>query len=316
MDDDHQTVNLRMAFAHCTEGYIKADCTNIYCRICAIKLESLDDISRHLHSVHGKPLNFNCDIGIQPFRLIKDKLQCAICKAKLLGLRQLSRHTQSHFLRFTCESCGKSYSTSTALKGHIRFSHIDNERICRRCKRTFSSLDAKRTHITESRRCWSHVCNMCGERFMNWNLKQNHLVEVHGTQKKDHSCPECGQTFDCRKKYRVHFKINHTDDNFKCACCELKFDTKRNLEEHRLVHTKEKLFHCGSCSKSFSRKKNLVQHMWIHNEFKRFECKPCNKKFNQRVSWRTHMKSYHPDLANFDEGKNNNVKFMLSILKS
>ncbi|XP_030033846.2 gastrula zinc finger protein XlCGF26.1 isoform X9 [Manduca sexta] len=316
MDDDHQTFNTRMAFVHCNEGYIKSDCTNIICRICAEPFDTLEEIAAHLKTKHNKPIDLNVEIGMQPFKLRKDRMVCAICNFKSLGLRQLSRHTQSHFLRYTCESCGKSYATNTALKNHMRFSHIGDERICRKCKTTFNSLEAKRKHIQESRRCWSHLCMVCGDRFMTWNLKQAHLVEVHGTQKKDHICPECGEVFLCRKKYRVHFKIAHTDDNFMCSCCGLKFDTRRNLEEHRVSHTKEKLFPCTVCPKSFSRKKNLVQHMWIHSEYKRFECKSCNKQFNQRVSWKAHMRSYHPDSVAIDEGKNNNIKFFYSVLKT
>ncbi|XP_048003222.1 gastrula zinc finger protein XlCGF26.1-like isoform X14 [Leguminivora glycinivorella] len=304
MVDDHQTFKVRTAFVHCSEGYIKADCTELHCRLCSQPFDTLEAIASHIHLEHDKKLNLNSELGIQPFKLEKDKLLCAMCNAKFPCIRQLSRHTQSHFLKYTCDTCGKSYATITTLKNHIRFSHAGNERICRKCRMTFSTLEAKREHLRISSKCWSHLCMFCGERFMTWTLKQMHLNQVHSAPKKSHSCPECGEVFSERKKYRVHFKISHTDDNFMCTCCGLKFDTKRGLEEHRVVHTKEKLFPCSVCSKSFPRKKNLAQHMWIHSEYKRFECGPCNKQFNQRVSWRTHMKSYHPDLVDF-EGKTN-----------
>ncbi|XP_068625805.1 zinc finger protein 668-like isoform X7 [Battus philenor] len=315
MDVEHQTFKLRMAFIHCSEGYIKVDCTDLRCRICFERFDAIDDVARHLKEKHQENLNLNYEIGIQPFKLEKDRLFCAICRLKSPCIRQLSRHIQTHFLKYTCEACGKSYATITALRHHITYSHTGENRICRKCKSTFGNLEAKRQHLAESRKCWSHLCNVCGERFMTWTLKQAHLTQVHGTQKRSHICPECGEMFFDRKKYRVHFKISHTDDNFVCSCCGMKFDTKRNLEEHRVVHTKEKLFPCPVCSKSFPRKKNLVQHMWIHSEQKRFGCDICNKQFNQRVSWKTHMKSYHPDL-NFEATKNNNVKIVLTVLKT
>lgn len=324
METDHTTFKVRMAFAHCNEGFIKADCTDIRCRLCSVNLENLQDTAAHLQLKHRQPINPDADLGIQPFKLENDKFVCAICDSKSLCLRQLSRHTQSHFLKYTCEACGKSYATMTTLNHHIRFSHIQDKRICRKCKATFSTLEAKRKHLKESRKCWSHLCNVCGERFVTWNLKQAHLAEVHGTEKRTYVCPECGEIFVDRKKYRSHFKINHTDDNFMCSCCGLKFETKRDLSEHRVVHTKERLFPCTVCSKSFPRKKNLVQHMWIHSEHKRFECTLCNKQFNQRVSWKTHMKSNHPEIyippykstSAFDQGKNNNLKILLSVIKS
>lgn len=316
MNKDHKNFNPRMAFHHCSEGYIKVDCTDIKCRICSEQCQTLEEIAGHLVSAHKKPLNLTVECGLQPFKLERNTLSCAICNAKCLCLRQLSRHTQSHFWRYTCEACGKSYATNTTLRSHIRFSHINNERICRKCKSTFSSLEEKRKHLAESPRCWSHLCCVCGERFMTYHLKQQHLSEVHDVKKKTFVCPECGEVFIDRKRYRVHFRIFHTDDNYTCSCCGMKFETKRTLDDHRVTHTMEKLFPCTVCSKSFPRKKNLNQHMWIHREQKRFECNLCNKKFNQKVSWKTHMKSYHPELlVDFDEGKNNNIKFKKPSLR-
>lgn len=315
MDDEHPIFKVRLAFVHCNEGYVKVDCTNLRCRICSESFDDLDAVAKHLYFEHDTNLDLTEDLGVQPFRIDKDKYYCAICKWKSICLRQLSRHTQSHFCKFTCEACGKSYSTATTLSHHIRFSHSGNERICRKCKMTFSSLEAKREHLNQSRKCWAHVCNLCGERFMTWTLKQGHLAEVHEAPKRTYACPECPEIFDDRKKYRSHFKISHTDDNFMCSCCGMKFENKRRLEDHRVVHTKEKLFQCTVCSKMFPRKKNLAQHMWIHSEHKRFGCAMCNKLFNQRVSWRTHMKSYHPELVDIEETKNNNFKFLLSVLK-
>ncbi|XP_053623417.1 zinc finger and SCAN domain-containing protein 12-like isoform X9 [Plodia interpunctella] len=324
MDDEHEIFNSRMAFVHCAEGSIKADCTDLRCRICLKKFANLEDTARHLHNDHLEPINLDVDLGIQAFKLEKDKFICAICNSKFLSLRQLSRHTQTHYLKYTCEACGKSYGTLTTLRHHIRFSHITEERICRKCKMTFASLQAKRDHLKQSPKCWPHLCNACGQRFVTWNIKQAHLNEVHGAQKKSYVCPECSKVFADRKKFRFHFKVTHTDDNYMCANCGVKFDTKRGLDEHKVVHTKEKLFPCLVCSKSFPRKKNLVQHMWIHSANKRFECTICNKQFNQRVSWKNHMKAYHPDIyippyqstSTFDETKNNNIKLLFSVLKT
>lgn len=314
MEKEHVSFNVRMAFVHCNEGYIKADCTDHRCRFCCERFETVNDAAYHLVNKHAIQIELDYEIGMQPFKLEKDRLLCAICNAKSICLRQLSRHTQTHFLKYTCEACGKSYATITTLRNHITYCHTGEERICRKCKQGFPSTEAKRQHLNTSKRCWSHLCHICGERFVSWNVKQQHMMEVHGAQRKTYACPECPEVFVDRKKYRVHFKIRHTDDNFVCSCCGNKYDTKRNLDEHRVVHTKEKLFPCTVCSKSFPRKKNLVQHMWIHSEYKRFSCTLCNKQFNQRVSWKTHMKSYHPDLA-FDMTKNNNVTILLPDMK-
>ncbi|XP_026489414.1 zinc finger and BTB domain-containing protein 41-like isoform X14 [Vanessa tameamea] len=296
MDEEHETFKVETAFAHCAyEGYLKVDCTDLRCRICKKAFKKLDEIAKHLNDVHDQKINLEFHLGIQPFKFENDKLLCGICDKNFPCLRQLSRHMSSHYQNFTCEECGKSYTTNGSLQQHMRFSHITNERICRRCRQTFSSLEAKREHVESSPKCWSYHCFVCALRFMKWSAKEEHLISVHGQAKKTHCCPECGKVFTSRNSYRVHFATTHAGISFVCSWCGRKFSTKRHLEQHTVIHTGLKLFECLVCSKSFPRKANLNQHMWIHSEFKRFECSMCNKQFNQRVSYKSHMKTHHPE---------------------
>lgn len=301
MDEEHATFNIKMAFAHVHDDIVKVDCTELRCRICSQQFDDLGSVAQHLKDDHNKDLNLNEELGLLPFKIYKDKLLCAVCSWKTFSMRQLSRHTQSHFVKFTCKACGKSYSTKNTLTNHIKYVHHDQERICRKCRKTFASLDLQRAHVSESPKCWPHVCHTCGDRFITATLKQAHLTSAHGLEKKKYYCQECPEVFDDRKKYRTHFKQTHTEDAYICNWCGLKFVYKNALKKHAIVHTKEKLFPCTVCPKSFVRKENLTQHMWIHSEHKRYGCATCNKVFNQRVSWRTHMQSHHPGLVNFDD---------------
>ncbi|KAL0808622.1 hypothetical protein ABMA28_013060 [Loxostege sticticalis] len=296
MSEYHPEVKLRIAFAHIPEGYIKIDCTDLRCRICFAQLNKLEVAVDHLIKEHDQTIDLSCDLGVQPFILPDEKWACALCESKFISLRALSRHTQSHFPKFTCEACGKSYFSVSSLRFHKQVSHIGDQRICVKCKKTFETLEEKRKHVLESPRCWAFVCKFCGERFVSSTLRNAHRTQVHGMQSKEYVCPECPEVFPDRQKYRIHFITTHTNDYFSCTCGK-KFDSKSNLKKHMVVHTKEKLFPCTVCSKAFSRKKNLVQHMWIHSEHKRFECVDCNKQFNQKVTWKSHMKSYHPGVA-------------------
>lgn len=302
MEDEHRNYKVHLAFSHLHEGYVKADCTDLRCRLCLEPFEKLEHAAEHLKDIHNLALDLDFELGIQPFKIEKDKLCCAICDGKFSSLRSLSRHTQKHFLKFTCDSCGKSYSTSTSLKHHITYSKCSfggDSRMCRKCKKVFGSLSDLREHLMKTKKCCQHVCNICGERFATWILKQNHLVDAHETPKKMYPCPECEHIFDKADAYRAHFKIAHTDDHFKCSCCGRKFDTEYRLKRHMVSHTGEKLFMCNVCSKSFPRKSTLEQHMWIHRAVKKWKCVTCDKQFNQRVSWKTHMRAHHPELCDF-----------------
>lgn len=293
MENEHQTFKIEIAFAHCPEGYVKADCTDLRCKLCNEKFAELPSIAKHIFETHGVVINFESDLGIHPFKFDNEKLLCGDCDRNFPCLRQLSKHVASHYKNFTCEGCGKSYTTNNSLQQHLRFSHTKDEQICRKCRKTFSSLEAKREHVTSSPKCWTYQCHLCSQRFITWKCKQDHLVEVHGQKKKKYSCPECGEEFHSRSAYRDHFSINHSVVNFSCSYCGKNFSTKHHLDQHTVAHTGLKLYKCDVCSKTFPRKKNLNQHMWIHSDVKRFECVACNKKFNQKISYVTHMKNYH-----------------------
>lgn len=302
MNRDHSSFNVDTAFAHTVsaEEYIKADCTELQCRLCPKTLDNITSIAEHLHLEHDKKINLNAEVGLQVFKLGQERWVCAVCSLKFPSLRALSRHNSIHYHKYTCETCGKSYISKENLNKHILFGH-SQEKICIKCRKSFPNSEARRLHVLATRRCWPFACNLCGDRFVSRKLKIAHKSEVHsvGNTKKCHTCPECQRSFDEWRQYRAHYIISHTDVNYVCPFCGIKFDNKGSLESHKVIHTKEKLFHCTVCSKSFVRKKNLSQHMWIHSEHKRFQCIPCNKQFNQRVSWKTHMRSYHPELVDF-----------------
>ncbi|XP_049704022.2 gastrula zinc finger protein XlCGF57.1 isoform X13 [Helicoverpa armigera] len=298
MKTEHDYFKVRTAFAHCAyDSYIKIDCTEMACKKCAQTFNRVEEFAHHLNEKHDEKINFDYQLGVNPFKFVQDRLMCGVCDINFPCMRQLSRHMSSHYRNFTCDCCGKSYTTNSGLQQHIRFSHIDKERICRKCRQTFSSLEAKKEHTINSPKCWMYQCYMCLQRFMTWSSKEEHLVQVHGQKKKSYSCPECSLSFTTRNKYRYHFNTTHAEINFTCPYCGRKFASKRYLEQHIVVHTGAKMFQCNVCSKAFPRKKNLAQHMWIHSEYKRFECRPCNKQFNQRVSYKSHMKGHHPEIS-------------------
>ncbi|XP_063632052.1 gastrula zinc finger protein XlCGF57.1-like isoform X20 [Cydia splendana] len=298
MEDEHKIFEVRFAFQHCSEGYIKVDITDFKCRICKERLLDLETAARHLKTKHYNPdINLNYEVGLQPFKLVNNsKWTCALCQMEAYSLRQLSRHTQTHYSKVTCEVCGKSYSTLNSLRQHVQFVHFGRQRICRKCKRTFDSAEEKHDHLTKFKLCRQYCCTLCGDRFILLKEKDAHMTEKHGAPEKIFSCARCNEKFTTPKRLANHFQVTHTETDFVCHCGK-SYKHKKSLDDHVITHSQEKGYVCGDCSKTFYRKSSLVQHMWIHSEYKRFECVQCNKKFNQRVSWKTHMKSRHPEQA-------------------
>ncbi|XP_049704024.2 zinc finger protein 431 isoform X14 [Helicoverpa armigera] len=299
MRTEHQDFKVKMAFNHVGEGAIKVDCTDLKCRICFETLNNIEQAAEHLYNIHCKNININHDLGLHPFKIYMNKYACAMCAEKFSTLALLSKHIHTHFVKYTCDTCGKSYAMYTSLQSHLRFTCFSgSQKIkCRKCKKVFLTLLERNNHLEKSLRCRQHVCNVCGDRFVTWNMKQNHMKTTHNVPQKSYTCPECDIVFKKRDYLRSHFITAHTDDYYECSYCEKRFDSETNLKRHLVIHTGERNFICSVCSKAFPRKSTLDQHMWIHSEVKKHECKMCDKTFNQRVSWRTHMKSRHPELS-------------------
>ncbi|XP_026743937.1 myoneurin-like isoform X11 [Trichoplusia ni] len=195
---EHSSFNVNTAFAHTmsSEEYLKVDCTEIGCRLCAKSLDSLTSLAEHLVKDHNKEINLNAEIGLQVFKLGQERWVCAICSQKFPSLRALSRHNSCHYHKYTCETCGKSYISRENLNKHILFGH-SQEKICVKCRKSFPNSEDRRQHILANRRCWPFCCNLCGDRFVSRKLKSTHMTEVHsvGNAKKSHNCPECDRSF-------------------------------------------------------------------------------------------------------------------------
>lgn len=297
MTKEHSNFKIGMAFAHMPDGAIKVDCTELKCRLCDEPLPDLDEAAKHLTKEHRKKINLKFDLGMHQFKIYKGKYTCSLCPEKFPTLPLLSKHTHTHYVQYTCEVCGKSYASLSSLNCHLRYccGYEPGTKFCRKCSKTFTSIKERTKHLEISVKCRQHVCNVCGIRFITWNMKQNHMKETHDMPGKSYQCPECPSEFNKRDTLRMHFKITHTNDFVECSYCEKKFETDMMLKRHIVVHTGERNFVCKVCSKAFPRKSTLGQHMWIHSEVKKHECKYCDKTFNQNVSWRTHMKSKHPE---------------------
>lgn len=302
-EQEHQEFQPEIALFHLKDIScdVKVDCTDLRCRLCFNSFENIDDVAKHIHKDHNISINLEVDLGVLPFKIHKDKYFCIVCNKKFPNIRYLSKHTNTHFVKHTCEYCGNSYASTTALGSHIRYRCSRQSRLpfCRKCKMTFNSLKERMRHMESSKSCCPRVCNICFDRFPTSQSKQRHMMEKHDEPVTTFPCPECGMVFKKRDAFRQHYVLTHTEDHFPCAQCDQKFSSQRNLKKHLVLHSGEKLFECNVCNKSFKRKSGLNQHQWIHAEVKKHSCHLCDKHFNQRVCWKSHMRSRHPELCDF-----------------
>lgn len=303
MDEMHKTVDIHTAFAHTKrrdDFRLKVDCVNLKCRICSKSLDTVADVPQHLIDHHEtkdiKDIDLSYEVGLHPYRLIKDKFVCLVCEFKLPTLTKLTRHMTSHYADYACDACDRRYTNEENLRNHIKFGHSEKH-ICRKCMLVFATLEEKKEHLKTSTQCWSTMCTHCGERFPSWDQKQKHLVSKHNVQPLTYPCPDCDIVFKSRYHFYHHYNTTHSELALVCSYCGKKCRSKSFLETHLVIHTGDRKFQCNVCSKAFIRMRGLQDHMWTHSETKRYPCQICDMAFCQKRSFTSHMTNTHPDYS-------------------
>ncbi|KAI8426836.1 hypothetical protein MSG28_014518 [Choristoneura fumiferana] len=290
MSEEHETFKVRMAFVHCSEGFIKADCTELRCRLCSESFDTLEAVASHLHLEHDMKLNLNFELGMQPFKLEKDKLLCAMCDMKFPCIRQLSRHTQSHFLKHTCDTCGKSYATITTLKNHIRFSHADKKSVS---NATIERRNAELIVLYSTAYPFRlpgklMVCVYCCEKFEDPSMFRLHMDGEH-------------------QQFKVWMAFVHVSDgdlkvdctDLRCRTCSQHFPKLEDVAEHLLrVHNHpldlNYYLETGEISRFRMAKRNaevILQYSTVYPfrlRSKSMFCVYCDDEFEDPAEFRTH----------------------------
>ncbi|XP_053623428.1 zinc finger protein 668-like isoform X18 [Plodia interpunctella] len=238
MDQEHAIFSLKVAFYNLPKSeFIKADLTNLKCRLCPEQFASLEAAAAHLTVTHNQNLTKNGKLGVMPYYLQKDVYTCAICEKSFPSLFHLNRHTITHFLSYVCHVCGSSYVASTGLLRHVRSKHQDYEVPCKKCGKKFPTMEAKEKHRRTEKQCMPYCCFKCNERFLDWKTRKRHMETAHGQSRKLYRCRECDLTFNNEGTYYDHFKLQHSTDCATCKHCGMKFLSLYRLKRHISKHS-------------------------------------------------------------------------------
>ncbi|XP_075989285.1 uncharacterized protein LOC142985169 isoform X5 [Anticarsia gemmatalis] len=278
---------------------IRLDITDLICKICDTKIDSLEDVISHLSNEHKKMFYSDIKNHIMPFKFDTDKLTCCLCLNIFDKFKGLQEHMHKHYRNFICNVCDAGFINMGSLRTHAN-THVKGTFACTYCPKIFDSVPKQKSHIrtAHTHKDVINRCPHCNEGFREYYKREEHLSKVHGVENNVFKCNACEEVFLSAKNLRRHVKKDHLmDRRHRCSLCDMQFFRLHDLSMHMVKHTGVKKFKCEVCLKSYGRKKTLKEHMKIHNGDRRFRCEECDATFVQKCSWRSHVRNRHGLIA-------------------
>lgn len=296
---EHAREHTEEALTFCRpSAKLKVDITDLACKICESKFDSLVEFKEHLVLEHDIKINPKFSDGVIPF-MMKDEscFPCVICHEKFELFSTLNKHMNAHDPTFICSFCGKNFLNIDRLRRHLHIHENSENYKCSRCPEVFTSWQARNNHLVNS-----HItkkrnkCPYCQETFKEYLEKLRHMKNVHD-KTVEYKCNLCGATFELcslRTRHLANFHGIGLKKVFTCGWCSKTCVSASKLKQHSVKHSGEKNFKCGVCFKAYARKKTLKEHLKIHYNIKDHVCAYCDRAFVQKSSLNSHLKTHHP----------------------
>ena len=215
--------------------------------------------------------------------------ECAKCGDTFIRKNQLGKHMTTHNREdqtvYTCEICSKSYTRKQDLQFHKDTVHNEDARFsCEVCGRWFTSARFLKIHTVKQTCTKLYKCEICGDAFPRLNTLTKHRAKH---TEKEYICKTCGKHFPNDSNLRRHM-FQHSDTIFSCEFCGKIFKTPYSLKDHVVVHTKEKRHICHLCGEGFGHSSGLRLHTMKHTGQKPYTCATCGKSFPTSSRLRGH----------------------------
>lgn len=187
--------------------------------------------------------------------------RCPQCSSRFNSRAALQQHIITiHTDRkdHICETCGKRFSSKTAMTVHLR-SHSD-ERLyrCKLCDYAGRTASAVYVHMSTHAKevC---VCEVCSKIFKSTRNLNDHLRRVHSKEKK-HKCTYCDKKFVDKYMLTVHVRCHTGVRPYQCRLCDKAFIRSDGLKEHMAIHGERTWYDCDKCGRKFASKKGVTRH--------------------------------------------------------
>lgn len=137
---------------------------------------------------------------------------------------------------FTCETCSKSFKTSSNLNVHIKMHNNQRDHQCTDCPQAFFTSSHLKAHLKIHLNEMKYKCELegCGKSFIHLSSFKKHQNFHQGI--KGHRCKVCNRDFSQSCHLRAHLKIHTNERNHICDKCSKAFRRPDTLRIHQRTH--------------------------------------------------------------------------------
>ena len=237
------------------------------CKICGKTFKNRASLCAHVNLTHDISLK-NIDEAIEQ---MKNESRNETGDAGEYEPMEFQKRKSEEFL---CTICGKVIrgKDKSVLKLHIdrvhykKYKSAGQQYTCEKCGKRFSSKEYliyhSERHLMEENlnADFKFKCGVCGKRFQFSSSLVRHRSTAH--RKRVHrliQCSICGVTVQ-ERTMQDHMDNHAGVLNFECEKCGKIFASRGRLYNHRMVH-KDVNYECEVCGASYKQKSYLKRHM-------------------------------------------------------